>query len=103
MRWTGLIAMTRKSIPPSTCAGICRLGLNDLTLDEESFEQPWAYTIRQVLHVVPFGRTTLYKAIGDGDLIAVRIGARTYVRRVDLAHFLETRPTVPTRNQVPTK
>jgi hypothetical protein len=47
-----------------------------------------AYATNEVLQVLPFGRTTLNKAVRDGKLKAVKIGKKTVYFAVDIAAYL---------------
>ncbi len=44
--------------------------------------------------LLPLGVTSIYKHINQGELHAIRVGARTYLKRGDIRRFVETRPAV---------
>lgn len=41
--------------------------------------------------LLSIGRTKLYELIAQGDLLAIRIGARRFVSEAEIQRFLETR------------
>jgi excisionase family DNA binding protein len=55
---------------------------------------PMALSIEQVCAVTGFSRTTIYRAIKSGALVARKNGRRTFVSRTDLEAWLRTPPTV---------
>jgi excisionase family DNA binding protein len=46
------------------------------------------FTIGEAAHVLRISRALLYKLIRDGRIRAVKVGARTIVRGVELERFL---------------
>lgn len=48
-----------------------------------------AYTINEAAAASGLGRTTLYKLIKHGDLMPVKIGARTLLLRADVVKLLQ--------------
>ena len=66
--------------------------------------------VRQVLAILPVGRSTLYQLIDEGRLPAIRVRTagsrrgRILIRRADLSAFVDkcgdTRPCAPTRVDV---
>jgi hypothetical protein len=44
--------------------------------------------------VLPIGRTTAYRLIADGQLQVTKLGARSFVRRSELARFICALPTI---------
>ena len=53
-----------------------------------------AYSISEVLNMVPLGRTRVYEEIAMGRLIARKVGRRTLVLAADLEGFLQNLPRV---------
>jgi excisionase family DNA binding protein len=53
-----------------------------------------AYTVNQLLEVVPLGRTSLYSVIKAGKLKAVKSGKTTLFLASDVADFLASLPTM---------
>jgi len=53
-----------------------------------------AVTIAEACAAAGIGRTSLYKAIGSGELRAVKCGRRTLLLPDDLARWLRGRPNV---------
>jgi excisionase family DNA binding protein len=51
---------------------------------------PEAYTIDQSVHIAGIGRSTLYEAMGAGELPSVRIGRRRLILRTDLLAWLQS-------------
>jgi excisionase family DNA binding protein len=47
-----------------------------------------AYTVREALHLLSIGRTSLYAAVKRGDLKRVKFGKKTLFYAADLASFL---------------
>ena len=47
-----------------------------------------AYSVGQLLQILPFGRTSLYYAVKRGDLKANKLGKKTLFLAVDVAEFL---------------
>ncbi len=41
--------------------------------------EPLALTVREVLRIVPLGRTAIYDAIRRGDIPSVRVGGRVLI------------------------
>jgi excisionase family DNA binding protein len=54
--------------------------------------QRLAYTIEEAAEVSTLGVTSIYKAIGDGLLIAHKFGTRTVIMHGDLMAFLANLP-----------
>jgi excisionase family DNA binding protein len=47
-----------------------------------------AYSVRETLEVLSIGRSSLYEAIGRGELAPVKFGRKTLLYAADLAAFL---------------
>lgn len=58
--------------------------------------EPIALSIREVLDRIPIGRTSLYGAIGRGELIARKIERRTIILESDLRAWLQGLPPLKT-------
>lgn len=63
--------------------------------------QQFAYSISQVLEMVPVGRTTLYHEISQGRLKAKKIGRRTLILAEDLERFIENLPHAQGATKLP--
>ncbi len=48
-----------------------------------------AYSIVEVGQLVPFSRTTIYRAMQSGQLKATKLGTRTMILAPHLAEFLD--------------
>jgi excisionase family DNA binding protein len=58
-----------------------------------------AYTITEIVHLSGLGRSSIYKAIGEGRLIARKSGRRTMVLADDLFAWLHGLKRVCNKNQ----
>jgi excisionase family DNA binding protein len=58
---------------------------------------PMAYTMSEACAAARIGRTTLYQAIGAGELRAVKRGKRTLILVNDLRRYIEGLPAVERR------
>lgn len=54
-----------------------------------------ALTVAEACAVARIGRTTLYEAIKNGDLVAAKYGRKTLIRVDDLRSWLGRLPTIP--------
>ena len=57
-----------------------------------------AYSLAEIKQKTGLGRTSLYKAIAEGRLVARKCGRRTLVLADDLARFLHDLPPVGVRS-----
>ena len=55
---------------------------------------PLAYSIPEVCKNSNSGRTTVYKAINDGELVAHKRGSRTLIFSSDLERWLNSLPKI---------
>ncbi len=53
-----------------------------------------AYSVNEILAILPLGRTSLYKAIKDGSLTATKFGKKTLFLAPDVAAFLISLRTI---------
>lgn len=58
---------------------------------------PLAYSIAESCAAAREGRTSIYKAIRDGKLRAVKRGRRTLVLVEDLRRYVESHPAIEPR------
>lgn len=58
---------------------------------------PLALTISEACAISRTGRTALYEAIRDGQLVARKRGRRTLVLPDDLKRWVESHPTIEAR------
>ncbi len=58
---------------------------------------PMAYSIDDVTRVAKIGKTTIFAAIRDGHLRAVKIGRRTLILAEDLKSWLEAAAVIEPR------
>ena len=56
-----------------------------------------AFSIEEVRQQTGLGRTSIYRAISDGLLVARKVGRRTVVLDTDLKVFLKGLPTARTK------
>lgn len=49
-----------------------------------------AYSINEILEILPLGRTSLYEAINTGQLRATKFGKKTMILAPDMAAFLDS-------------
>lgn len=61
--------------------------------------EPLAYTVTEACAAARISRTSLYKAIAEGKLIARKRGRRTVILASDLRSFSETLPIIQPRNR----
>lgn len=54
-------------------------------------------TISEFIKWSRLGRTRVYEEIGAGDLRALKIGRRTFVRRDDALAWLDSKPVLVTK------
>ncbi len=57
-------------------------------------EATLAYTIAEASAIARLGRTSLYKAIRNGELRAIKLGGRTLILPADLQNWLESSPRI---------
>lgn len=62
-------------------------------------DQKHAYSIAEVLKLIPLGRTRLYEEISVGNLPVRKVGRRTLVLASDLDQFLCNLPLVKPKHE----
>jgi len=60
-------------------------------------QPPLVFTIAETCSLAHVGRTSLYEAIRDGSLRAVKRGRRTLILHQDLTRWLQSLPPVARR------
>ena len=55
-------------------------------------EQKLTFTVKEIRKLVGISNATLYKILAKGELRAVKVGARTLIRREDLLRWLDKLP-----------
>ena len=63
-----------------------------MTRETPTTPEPLALTVREVLRIVPLGRTAVYDAIKRGDIPSVRVGGRVLIPRAALARMFGAGP-----------
>ena len=56
--------------------------------------EPLAHSIQEAMKIANAGRTTIYRAISNGELVARKRGRRTIILADDLRRWLESLPPV---------
>lgn len=57
----------------------------------EKSTTPLAYSVKEVSEITSFGRTTLYKLMGDGRLPSTKVAGRRLIRHEDVLALIEGR------------
>ena len=57
-----------------------------------------SYTVKVVMRRTSLSHATIYRAIGDGRLKAVKCGKRTLIKHSDLEGFIDSLPSFQTDN-----
>ena len=73
-----------------------------LAINRASFPGNNLLTVAQCLTILGIGRTLFYTLLSKGEIIAVKVGRRTYVRMADLVHYIDSLPTFQ-RSLLPSK
>src|SRR5258708_14655119 len=73
------------------CSGKCRS-------PAETNMMPLVYSIPEVCKNANSGRTTVYKAINDGHLVAHKRGSRTIIFSQDLERWLNSLPEIEAKH-----
>ena len=60
-----------------------------------------AVSINEAVRISGVGRTSIYEAIGDGRVEAVKCGSKTLVLIESLRAFIASLPRIQARNQTP--
>ena len=64
-----------------------------MQLQNLNLQKP-AYSVNELLAMLPIGRTSLYAAIKAGKLKATKLGKKTLFLASDIAEFLANLPTM---------
>jgi excisionase family DNA binding protein len=64
---------------------------------------PFAYSIPEVCKTSDAGRTTIYKAINAGELVAHKRGSRTIIFSSDLERWLNLLPQIEAKHSASRK
>ena len=63
-------------------------------MNEASDLRPEGLSLPAACKIAGLGRTTVYQAIADGQLVARKVGKRTIILRGDLQNFLLALPVL---------
>jgi excisionase family DNA binding protein len=63
--------------------------------------EPTVYSVAEACSAGRIGRTSLYEAIGKGELRAIKRGRRTFILADDLRRWLESMPAIPAKPTPP--
>jgi len=69
-----------------------------MTRETPTTTAPIALTVREVLRIVPLGRTAVYDAIRRGDIPSVRVGGRVLIPRAALERMFAIEPAQAPRS-----
>jgi excisionase family DNA binding protein len=58
----------------------------------ELLSEKEGFTIRESCHIIGAGRSTIYEALKDGELAALKLGRRTIILKHELLRFLSELP-----------
>lgn len=61
-------------------------------------QSPLTLSVAEVCKTTGIGRTSIFNAIRDGKLRAVKLGNRTLIRAEDLKAFLDNLPAISSRS-----
>ncbi len=56
-------------------------------------------TIKEVSERISLGRTSIYKAINDGKLVAKKFGAKTLITAESVTEFIDAFPAIGGENK----
>ena len=100
--------MQRKSLSRSGASGLGRLEGNPAQSPifgrtREQLQNHLAYSVREAAQISNLGRSTIYKALAEGELRARKAYGRTLILHDDLQAFLKGLPSLYQTSVSPTQ
>jgi excisionase family DNA binding protein len=62
--------------------------------------KPISYSVEEISRVNNIGRTSIYKALGEGKLRGMKLGRKTLILESDFREFLASLPPFQSRGSV---